>query len=201
MTVVEQIVTVPPKTVSLPVVGGRRRGVDRLFNQLDIVELPFVQRQVSVVSRPFVRVAVLVLNRAADGWLYALIGAVLLFAASDGLAVVAVTILSLLVAHAIYRLIKATVARPRPSDRDSSLGTLFAPLDRYSCPSGHCMTATVAFIPISLSYPLAIAALAPLWLMIGWARLAAGHHYPSDLFFGALLGVMVAGPISYRLIG
>ncbi len=200
MTAVEQIVAVPPETVILPEVGGQRRGVDRLFNRLDMVELPFVRRQASVVSRPLGRVAVIVLNRAADGWLYPIIGAILLFAATDGLAVVAVTILSLIVAHAIYRLIKATVARPRPSERDSTLGTLFKPLDRYSCPSGHCMTATVAFIPISLSHPLAIAALAPLWLMIGWARLAAGHHYPSDLFFGAVLGIMVALPISHHLI-
>lgn len=201
MTAVEQIVAVPPETVALAEIGGRRRGVDRLFNRLDIIELPLVRWQARAASRPLGRIAVIVLNRAADGWLYPIIGAILLFAAADGLAVVAVTTLSLVIAHALYRLLKATVARPRPSDRDSTLGTLFKPLDRYSCPSGHCMTATVAFIPISLSHPLAIAALAPLWVMIGWARLAAGHHYPSDLFFGALLGVMVALPISYRLIG
>ena len=47
---------------------------------------------------------------------------------------------SLGIAHALYPWVKSYMARLRPMDRDGALESLLKPLDRYSCPSGHCMT-------------------------------------------------------------
>jgi undecaprenyl-diphosphatase len=81
-------------------------------------------------------------------------------------------------------------------DRDGGLVSLLKPLDRYSCPSGHCMTAAALSLPIALVIPGFAPLLVALILLIGWARLAAAHHYPSDLILGTLMGYGVAWPIS-----
>ena len=87
-------------------------------------------------------------------------------------------------AHIIYPLIKRYLARPRPFEKDLSLIVAAAPLDRYSCPSGHVMTATTVFLPfVSTSLPLA-SVLLIIWCLLAWARIILGHHYASDLIVG-----------------
>jgi undecaprenyl-diphosphatase len=81
-------------------------------------------------------------------------------------------------------------------DRDGALESLLKPLDRYSCPSGHCMTVAALSLPIGFVMPGFAPALVALLVLIGWARLAAAHHYPSDLVLGTLMGYGVAWPVS-----
>ena len=45
----------------------------------------------------------------------------------------------------------------------------------------------------------AMALSVPIVALIGWARIAVAHHYPSDLFLGVLLGYVVAWPVSHLL--
>ncbi|HUP44732.1 MAG TPA: phosphatase PAP2 family protein [Thermoanaerobaculia bacterium] len=33
-------------------------------------------------------------------------------------------------------------------------------------------------------------------LLMGWSRVALGHHYVSDVLMGAVLGALVAAPIA-----
>jgi undecaprenyl-diphosphatase len=101
-------------------------------------------------------------------------------------------VVSTAIAHAVYPFIKSSVARPRPFDRDPTLTPLVAPLDAYSCPSGHCMTAAAILTPLAVSYPQTALPLGALILAIGWARVATAHHYPSDLLFGTVLGAAIA---------
>jgi undecaprenyl-diphosphatase len=101
---------------------------------------------------------------------------------------------SVLVAHLIYPLIKDHCARRRPFDCDPAIASLLDPLDRHSFPSGHAMTAAAAFLPLSAAMPaITLPAIATV-ILIGWARLAAGHHYPTDVLAGALLGSLIASP-------
>jgi undecaprenyl-diphosphatase len=93
--------------------------------------------------------------------------------------------LSLVIAHSLYPLGKSYIGRPRPIDRDPTLTSLVTPLDAYSCPSGHCMTAVAVFIPIGFSLSTTVLPLTILALLIAWARLAAAHHYPTDLISGS----------------
>jgi undecaprenyl-diphosphatase len=172
------------------------------FETLDDWEMPMVRRQVAAASRPAVRSLAVAINHLGNGWIYIPL-ALIVFATQgwDALRVAWAAVTGALIAHCVYPTIKTYIARPRPIDRDPTLTrTVIAPLDAYSFPSGHCMTAMTAVIPLSIAYPGTILPLSGAVLLIGWARLALGHHYPSDLIFGAALGAAISVPVSWYFL-
>lgn len=171
------------------------------FDGLDDREIGIVRRQVAAASQPLFRSAAVALNHLGNGWVYIPL-AIIPFSTQGwaALHVASAAITSAILAHCVYPLIKTYVARPRPLDRDPTLDCATVPLDAYSFPSGHCMTAVTAVIPLSIAYPGASLPLSALLLLIGWARLALGHHYPSDLIVGALLGAAIAVPVSWYFL-
>jgi undecaprenyl-diphosphatase len=181
-----------------------RRWADAIaavFERLDLVEIESVRRQTLLMKRRHLRNLALILNRLSNGILYPLVAILLLLLVGRAiLAAVAVAFLSVLLAHLIYPVTKRRCSRARPFERDSSISSLLRPLDKHSFPSGHAMTATAAFLPLSAALPslspVAIVAVT----MIGWARLAAGHHYPSDIAAGILLGSLTSGAGAIWLI-
>jgi undecaprenyl-diphosphatase len=163
----------------------------RLFEILDQAEMTFVRRQVTLSSRPGVAALASTVNVLGNGWLYPPLAAgVLIVFGRKAFLPVFVATCSVVLTHSLYPFIKLYVARQRPMDRDPALRSICPPLDRYSCPSGHAMTAAAAFIPLAQGYPLFGAGLTFAWLMLGWARIAAAHHYPSDLLAGAAIGIL-----------
>lgn len=165
------------------------------FERLDARELEFVRRYVAHTQRRPVRFLAIWVNRLSNGPLYPLVavGVLYLYGQAMVMAVVVATV-SAAAAHLIYPFLKTRCARRRPFECDSTILSLLQPLDRHSFPSGHTMTATVAFLPLSyVTYqlvPFAFAGIA----MIGWARMAAGHHFPSDVLAGAALGTVIVSP-------
>lgn len=139
-----------------------------------------------------------VITRAGNGWIYPVAAAFLFLTPIDHAArCLVAAIISLAIAFSIYPPLKRAVARPRPCDYDCSLSDSIAPLDRYSFPSGHAMTAAAFGTPIivaapPLAIPLVIAACA----LVSWSRVALGHHYPSDIVAGTLLGAIIAGAVA-----
>ena len=103
-------------------------------------------------------------------------------------------------------LIKATVARVRPraadlADLPSALatfgdGALALPdpgsSDLASFPSGHAATAAGLAAALSWRYPQAAWFFAALATLAGMQRVVALAHYPSDVAFGAALGLTMA---------
>jgi undecaprenyl-diphosphatase len=168
---------------------------EALFARLDTHELPSVRRHAKRMDFGLLRGVVLVITRLSNGILYPVVAvAVLGMCGRPIIPAVMLAMSTIMLAHLCYPIIKSYFGRLRPFDRDPSIPSLLKPLDRYSFPSGHVMTATAAFLPLSGAEPafLPIAALA-VWL-IGWARLSAGHHYPSDVIGGILLGSLFGGP-------
>jgi undecaprenyl-diphosphatase len=164
-------------------------------------ELRLVRQLSTSCEWPGVRPVALVLNRLSNGWLYPLVVAGLLWLQpARASVVIAAAALAAGSAHAIYPWIKRRTARPRPCDIDPSLRPLLNTLDRYSFPSGHCMTVTCVLIPVTSAFPQLDAFAAVLWLLVAWARLVTAHHYPSDLIAGTLLGAIVAWPITNLLV-
>ncbi len=170
----------------------------RLFSEwLHRYELRIVRRQVEIARSHSLEAIAVAVNELSNGWLFALYGLALLSHQGRGaMPVILVALLALGIAHLVYPVIKWYLARLRPMERDASLVSAVRPLDRYSCPSGHCMSATVLSIPIAYVVPSAAVVLLALLLAIAWARLAVAHHYPSDVLCGILLGYSVAWPIS-----
>lgn len=142
-----------------------------------------------------------VATRLGNGWLYPPASLLLLlFARLDApLRFLAASALSLSVAFAIYPSLKTLIARARPCDYDPSLAGDLEPLDHYSCPSGHAMTAAAFAVPVAFACseaaPFAVAAC----FVIGWSRVALGHHYVSDVLVGTVLGAGVATAVSAAL--
>jgi undecaprenyl-diphosphatase len=171
------------------------------LDRLDAWEMPVVRWQVSTVRQPPLRYVALALNHLGNGWLYLAL-AIILFLSKGWAAWQAIwpAIVSIAIAHGVYPIIKSHVARPRPIDRDPTLAPLIVPLDAYSCPSGHCMTAVAIFTPLALMFPQTLVPLSILAVLIGWARLAAAHHYPSDLLLGGILGAGIALPVSWPFL-
>lgn len=88
-------------------------------------------------------------------------------------------------------LLKPLVARPRPCDINPTVQLLIPRPEGFSFPSGHTGASFAAasalfFDENKLGVPaLAVAAL------IGFSRLYLYVHYPTDVFAGALLGILL----------
>jgi undecaprenyl-diphosphatase len=164
-------------------------------------ELALVRRQVIWGTRAWLRPFALSLNWLSNGWLYGVIVAGLLwFHPPRAFFTIVAAALAVGGAHAIYRWMKPAAARPRPCDIDPSLKPMLKTMDKYSFPSGHCMTLTCVLIPITAAVPKLAGLAALLWLLIAWARLATAHHYPTDLIAGTILGALVSWPITTLII-
>ncbi|HUJ12766.1 MAG TPA: phosphatase PAP2 family protein [Thermoanaerobaculia bacterium] len=136
-------------------------------------------------------------SRLGNGWLYPIASALLLVSAAHALRYVVAAAASIGIAHLLYPRLKRILARTRPCDLDPALADVCLPLDRYSCPSGHAMTAAAFGVPIII---LAPAAAAPIvvagWLLVSGSRVALGHHYWSDIVIGSTIGGAIGAIIA-----
>ena len=103
----------------------------------------------------------------------------------------------LVVNVALVHLLKMGLGRPRPGE-----GMLYQPMttdpDHHSLPSGHTSDVTTSCLPLALWMRRAALSLALgcLVCLTALSRIYLGKHYPSDVFFGWLLGA-VAGSAVY----
>jgi undecaprenyl-diphosphatase len=177
--------------------------VSRIFQYCDARELPLVRGAVQATLRPAVRITTLWFNHLGNGWLYPLLAPLLIWAQGrDSWRLLLATTLSAAIAHLVYPVIKRRLARRRPCDYDPALALALPvkALDYYSCPSGHCMTATAVYLPIGIAFPAVAPLLLITWLLIAWSRMALAHHYPSDILLGAMLGCAAALPAALWLV-
>lgn len=168
-----------------------------LFRSADRLEIVAVARTVRNARRLGLGDAAAAITRAGNGWLYAVISLSLLAARVEGSArFVFCSTIGILLTFVIYPPLKMVLSRTRPCDYDPSLSSGIEPLDRYSCPSGHTMTAAAYGVTMAYSWDLGLVAALLLLSAIGWSRVATGHHYLSDVVLGAALGVAVAAPVA-----
>jgi membrane-associated phospholipid phosphatase len=106
-------------------------------------------------------------------------------------------------------LVKVCVERVRPNSADlagvdSALGTfgpaaLSAPLEHaaqlMSFPSGHAAAAAGLAAALGWKYPRGRPAFAALAVLSALQRVATSAHYPSDVCFGAAIGLMAAAAL------
>lgn len=94
----------------------------------------------------------------------------------------------------INSLIKVIIARPRPFQVDPTIDNLRPETSpSYSMPSGHTQTAATTYFGIHYYYKkqwILIAAII-ITFFVAFSRLYIGVHYISDVFVGALLGILI----------
>ena len=137
-----------------------------------------------------------------NGWLYPPL-AVALVAAAGARAWPAVLAggISIAVGQGILVTLKRWCGRSRPCDTAAELECLLPVQDSNSFPSGHMMTLTTAMASVLLVCPILAWAAGPLWALMAWARMACGHHYPSDVLAGTALGLLVYYAVLLLAIG
>lgn len=130
-----------------------------------------------------------IISRLGDGvvWYTLLIGVALNnFKAGVCLAIAGVLFTS------TYKLLKRTLVRERPFITHPSIHSEAPVLDRYSFPSGHTLHAVGFTALLGVEYPLLALAALPFTILVALSRVALGLHYPSDVFAGAIGGLLLA---------
>jgi undecaprenyl-diphosphatase len=182
--------------------GTRPERLRLVLGRLREVEIGVVRAESARAKACHARRIVLAINSLANGWLYGLVALAIIW--TEGLRArhtLTAMALSLVGSHLLYPVVKSYVARPRPFECDSALDCLTTPLDRFSFPSGHCMTAAAALFPVAFVHPTTVAPILTYTVVLAWVRLALAHHYPSDVVGGTALGLTVAVPITYVCCG
>jgi undecaprenyl-diphosphatase len=171
------------------------------WRYLDELELQIVRNCALAAKYRVPRTATRVLNHLGNGWVYIPIAAALLeFERARALRIIGAAGLGAALAHAIHAVLKRSFCRRRPFVRLPSLVPLTRSLDRYSFPSGHCMTMTSVLVPVVVAVPAVWPAAAVSLCMLAGARLISSHHYVSDVIVGSMLGAMTALPFASWLI-
>jgi undecaprenyl-diphosphatase len=168
------------------------------FEGLDRWELPIVRFVASSSNHPLPQMLTRSLNWLGNGWLYPIcvVLALLCLELTQALRVIAACGISAGLCFTLYPWLKKRLRRHRPFQLDARVVVAAPPLDYFSCPSGHTMAATAVAIPLYLGVPLAMPAIVSVWTLICWSRVSAGHHFPTDLLLGALIGAAVSVPVA-----
>jgi undecaprenyl-diphosphatase len=170
-----------------------RTAGERLFATLDAFEVDVVMRTVASAERLRLQRIARIATRLGNGWLYPILSIALALGPVDApLRFLIAATLSLLIAFIAYPKIKRVLGRSRPCDYEPSLVRDIAPLDHYSCPSGHAMTAAAYGVPLVFACPASAPFVIAVCGVIGWSRVALGHHYVSDILIGTVIGATIA---------
>ena len=103
---------------------------------------------------------------------------------------------SVLLASVFGVILKFVIGRMRPIFYDALNMTGFFPFTGdwafHSMPSGHAMASFAGLVTIGLLAPLAKWFTWTLAIVIGLSRICDGMHWPSDVIFGAFIGMIAA---------
>ena len=87
---------------------------------------------------------------------------------------------------------KPLVNRARPAVPPSPTRTLPGASLTSAFPSGHATSAFAGAVAVSRMWPATRVVWWGLAVLIAYSRIYLGHHYPSDVVGGALLGIAIA---------
>ena len=147
------------------------------------------------------RLCAIGISKLGNGWLYLFLAAVIITRwGLPGYRIIILASTNAAVMHCLYPIIKRRYRRPRPFKLDPELPSLLATLDEHSFPSGHAMTLSAVLAPIVILWPSMTISGVLMAACLAWSRVATAHHYPSDVFAGAVLGICVDYPISAYVI-
>ncbi len=127
-------------------------------------------------------------------------GLLFAFGGVKGKKVAVLGLVALFVSNAIVYLLKFIIAEPRPFLTLPNVDLLVYENGSYSFPSGHTASSFAAAVVIGLKYKFnfrgkSYGLIYPLLAfagVVGFSRIYVGVHYPLDVAFGALIGILSA---------
>ncbi|MCE5214259.1 MAG: phosphatase PAP2 family protein [Methanobacterium sp.] len=123
-----------------------------------------------------------------------------IFGGENGKKVAILGLAALFLSNVLVYLLKLIVAEPRPFLTLPHVDLLVSENDIYSFPSSHTASSFALAIIIGLKYKLNfkginLRLIYPLLAfagIVGFSRIYVGVHYPFDILFGALVGILSA---------
>ncbi|MCA0986435.1 phosphatase PAP2 family protein [Guptibacillus algicola] len=103
--------------------------------------------------------------------------------------IVTISAVALLLSHLPVHFIKKHYPRNRPYLAIPETKMLVYPLKDHSFPSGHTTAIFSVVTPYFLFVPSLAVPLLAIAAIVAISRIYLGHHYPSDVLVGALLGM------------
>jgi undecaprenyl-diphosphatase len=141
----------------------------------------------------WIRLSSIAATRAGDGWLWYLLGlVVLLFGGDARLTAIAAAGSAAIIGVGLFISIKKVSGRKRPCEIEPHVWANLLPPDRFSFPSGHTITAFAVAITIGMFYPVLFFPLLFCAMVIATSRILLGMHFLSDVLVAALLGTCLA---------
>jgi undecaprenyl-diphosphatase len=144
-------------------------------------------------AQRWVLLALGLVSRVSDGWVWAALAVLLPLATGETGTRCVVRMLAVGALNVVlYKIIKHSVARPRPYRGCSGVTACARSLDEYSFPSGHTMHAVAYGLIVGVYYPQCRWLTGGFALLVAASRVVLGLHYPSDVVAGAAIGALTA---------
>ncbi len=170
-----------------------------LLNAIQLIDTDLFM-QVYRRHHPLLDQIMPVITNLGTGGLIWLVWCALLFffGKAQGKQVAVITLVALVFSYLLCQeWIKALVARPRPFVGLEDIIILVPPEQSYSFPSGHTATSFACAYVIAKLWPTQKWLPVVIALAIGFSRIYVGVHYPTDVLFGALFGI-ICGEVVIR---
>jgi undecaprenyl-diphosphatase len=131
-------------------------------------------------------------SRGGDGWLWSVVGLVLLFFGGDRrFPALKAGFVSVCAGQVTFLALKRLIGRERPCATETHCWASLLPPDRFSFPSGHTITAFAITFSLGLWYPALLPGLVFCALSVAASRVILGLHYLSDVLVGMLIGIAI----------
>jgi undecaprenyl-diphosphatase len=153
-----------------------------------------------LIGQHGIRLWMVYATRGGDGWLWCLLGVVvLLFGGPEALAAVAAAGLAVAAGTGcLFMALKRTARRRRPCAIEPHCWATLLPPDRFSFPSGHSITAFAVVLPLGPFFPSLMGPLLFCAVSVALSRILLGMHFLSDVVAGSAIGTLL-GYAAFRL--
>jgi undecaprenyl-diphosphatase len=140
----------------------------------------------------WVRLWTICATRGGDGWLWYMLGVLLLlFGGRERFAATGAGALAAGAGIALFLRLKRWTGRRRPCAIEPHCWATLLPPDQFSFPSGHSITAFAVAVSVGSFYPVLLAGLMFCALSVAVSRILLGLHFLSDVVAGAAIGALL----------
>ena len=141
----------------------------------------------------YIRVWMILATRLGDGWIWYLLGVVLLvFGGPQRYAAVGSATAAAVAGIMLFSVIKKASRRQRPCEIERHCWSRILPPDQFSFPSGHSIVAFAVAVSVARFYPSLGGPLLFMAVSVAVSRVILGMHFLSDVLVGSMIGVVLA---------